>query len=215
MKKEEPLKNKYWKYHTKFEKRTSIRVKPVIKHKRGVPVNEQDFSQLVLENQDMLFRVAYTILHHKEDCKDALQDALLKAWGSIRTLKSTDAFRGWMIRIVINCSRDILRKRKIKTVEINEDIPLPQDRVEDEALAQALLRLDEGLRLPITMYYTEGLSVAEIALVMRIPQGMVKNRLFRGRKKLAALLKECRKEEDAWSRIGKECSGHIQPCPKN
>lgn len=178
-------------------------------------MDEQTFSQLVLENQEMLFRVAYTILHHQEDCRDALQDALLKAWGSIRTLKSLDAFRGWMIRIVINCSRDILRKRKINTMELTEDIALPQAQVEDEALALALGQLDEGLRLPITLYYTEGFCIAEIAGVMRIPRGMVKNRLFRGRKKLAALLKEFRKEEEAWNRAGKECSGHIQPCPKN
>jgi RNA polymerase sigma-70 factor (ECF subfamily) len=178
-------------------------------------VDEQTFSQLVLENQEMLFRVAYTILRHQEDCKDALQDALLKAWGSIRTLKDADAFRGWMIRIVINCSRDILRKRKIKTVELTEDISLPQAQVQDEALAAALLDLDEGLRLPITLYYTEGLCMQEIAQVMRIPQGMVKNRLFRGRRKLAVLLKEYREEEKAWNRAGKECSGHIQPCPKS
>jgi RNA polymerase sigma-70 factor (ECF subfamily) len=182
---------------------------------RGVIVDEQAFSQLVLENQEMLFRVAYTILRHQEDCKDALQDALLKAWGSIRTLKDADAFRGWMIRIVINCSRDILRKKKIKTVELTEDISLPQAQVQDEALAAALLELDEGLRLPITLYYTEGLCMQEIAQVMRIPQGMVKNRLFRGRKKLAVLLKEYREEEKAWNRAGKECSGHIQPCPKS
>ncbi len=177
-------------------------------------MDEQTFSQLVLENQETLYRVAYTLLHHQEDCKDALQDALLKAWGSIRTLKTIDAFRGWMIRIVINCSKDILRKRNIKTVELTEDISLPQEQVEDEALAAALKRLDEGLRLPITLYYTERLCVQEIAHVMRIPQGMVKNRLFRGRKKLAALLKECRKEEAAWIH-GKECSRPIQPCPKS
>ena len=178
-------------------------------------MDEQTFSQLVLENQETLFRVAYTILHHQEDCRDALQDALLKAWGSIRAIKSTNAFRSWMIRIVINCSRDILRKRKIKTVELTEDIPLPQAQVEDEALAAALGQLNEGLRLPITLYYTEGMCIQEIALVMRIPQGMVKNRLFRGRKKLAALLKEYRREEEAWNRAGKECSGHIQTCPRN
>jgi RNA polymerase sigma-70 factor (ECF subfamily) len=178
-------------------------------------VDEQTFSQLVLENQEMLFRVAYTLLHHQEDCKDALQDALLKAWGSIRTLRSIDAFRGWMIRIVINCSRDILRSRKIKTVELTEDIPFPPEQVEDVALAAALIQLDEGLRLPITLYYTEGLCVREIAKVMRIPQGMVKNRLFRGRKKLAALLKECRKEEEAWIRTGKEYSRPIQPCRRS
>ncbi len=175
-------------------------------------MDEQTFSQLVLENQEMLFRVAYTLLHHQEDCKDALQDALIKAWGSLHTLKRTDAFRGWMIRIVINCSRDIFRKRKIQTVELTEDISLPQTQVEDEALAAALLQLDEGLRLPITLFYAERFCVQEIAHVMRIPQGTVRNRLSRGRKKLAALLKEYRKEEEIWNQTRKGCSRHIQTC---
>lgn len=178
-------------------------------------MDEQTFSQLVLENQEVLFRVAYTVLHHQEDCKDALQDALIKAWGSLRTLKRPEAFRAWMIRIVINCSRDIFRKRKIQTVELTEDMSLPQAQVEDEALAAALLQLDEGLRLPVTLYYMEGLNVKEIAHGMRIPQGTVKNRLSRGRKKLAALLKKHRKEEETWIRTGEGCSEHIQPCPKS
>ena len=62
-------------------------------------------------------------------------------------------------------------------------------------LSDALARLKEGLRLPITLYYMEGLSVAEIAQAMRLPQGTVKNRLARGRKKLAELLGE---EETEW-----------------
>lgn len=178
-------------------------------------MDEQTFSRLVLENQEVFFRVAYTVLHHQEDCKDALQDALIKAWGSIHTLRRADVFRGWMIRIVINCARDIHRKRKIKTVALTEETSFPQAQVEDEALAMALLQLDEGLRLPITLYYMEGLCVQEIAHVMRISQGTVKNRLFRARKKLAALLKGYRKEEETWSQTAEGCSRPIRPCPKS
>lgn len=151
-------------------------------------MTEQAFVDAVHEHQDMLFRVAYTILHNHEDCADALQDALERAWKKKDGIKNPDAFRGWMARIVINCSRDILRRRKLPTAPLDENIPAPE--VEDLELSDTLKRLDEGLRVPLVMRYMENLSVAEIAQAMRLPQGTIKNRLHRGRKKLAQLYHE-------------------------
>ena len=162
-------------------------------------MNEQTFSQLVQEHQAMLFRVAYTLLHHQEDCRDALQDALIKAWRNIHTLRNPDVFRSWMIRIVVNCAKDALRKKKIQLVELSGDLSAPEDPVEDEDLASALSQLDESLRLPIALYYMEGLSVREISKVLYLPQSTVKNRLFRGRKKLAETLNDYQKEAEAWN----------------
>ena len=162
-------------------------------------MNEQLFSKLVQEHQDMLYRVAYTLLHHPEDCRDALQDALMKAWRNIHKLRNPDAFRSWMIRIVVNCAKDALRKRKIQTVELTGDLSAPEAQAEDEDLAAALRQLEESVRLPIALYYMEGLSVEEISHVMHLPQGTIKNRLFRGRKKLAETLTEAQKEAEAWN----------------
>lgn len=39
-------------------------------------MTELEFSDAVRAHQDMLFRVAYTVLHHPDDCADAIQDAL-------------------------------------------------------------------------------------------------------------------------------------------
>jgi len=151
-------------------------------------MDESTFSTAVRQNEDALYRIAYTVLHNDEDCADALQDALTRAWRRLDTLKDDAAFRCWMARIVVNCSKDILRRRRFRTVELDESIPAPS--VEDAPLAEAISSLNEGLRLPITLYYLEGMSVPEVAQVMRLPQGTVKNRLFRARKKLAAFLKE-------------------------
>lgn len=163
-------------------------------------MDEKTFSGLVVQHQDMLFRVAYTLLRQPEDCKDALQEALIKAWNSIHTLRKPEAFRSWMTRIVVNCAKDALRKKKYKTVELTHDLSAPEAAVADEALAAALTALPEALRLPIALHYMEGLSMEEISQVMRIPQGTVKNRLHRGRKRLAELLENDEaKEERAWN----------------
>lgn len=156
-------------------------------------MDEQAFLDAVRRDQAMLYRVAYTLLHNGEDCNDALQDAVVNAWRRLHTLRDEKAFRAWMTRITVNCAKDMLRRRRLETVELTETIAAPP--VADPALSDALARLKEGLRLPITLYYMEGLSVAEIAQAMRLPQGTVKNRLARGRKKLSELLGE---EETEW-----------------
>jgi len=151
-------------------------------------MTEQAFLDAVERHQSMLFRVAYTILHNHEDCADALQDALEKAWRRKDSIRNPEAFRSWMTRIVINCSRDTLRKRKITCDPLDENIPIPLP--EDLQLSDTLKRLDEGLRLPLVLHYMENLSVNETAHVMHLPQGTVKNRLHRGREKLARLIRE-------------------------
>ena len=151
-------------------------------------MDEQTFSTAVRQQEDALYRMAFTVLHNDADCADALQDALLRAWRKRDSLRDEQAFRGWMARIVINCSKDILRKRRFRTVALDDQLPAPV--VEDESLAEAIASLKEGLRLPITLHYMEGMSIKEVAQVMRLPQGTIKNRLFRGRKQLAVFLHE-------------------------
>lgn len=151
-------------------------------------MTEQAFVEAVHQHQALLFRVSYTVLHNPEDCADALQDALEKAWRKKDSVRSPEAFRSWMVRIVVNCSRDILRRRKADLAPLDENLPVPE--VQDYQLADTLSRLDEGLRLPLMLHYMENLSIAEIAQVMHLPQGTIKNRLHRGRQKLAQLYRE-------------------------
>ena len=151
-------------------------------------MDERGFTDAVNSQRDMLYRVAYTVLHNSEDCADALQESLLKAWQRIDTLRDDTCFRGWMTRIVVNTSRDMLRRRKIRTEELTDELAAPQ--VEDTRLDDALQLLDERMRLPIVLHYLEGMSVQEIADALRLPQGTVKNRMHRGRQRLAEIMDE-------------------------
>ena len=151
-------------------------------------MDERGFTDAVNSQRDMLYRVAYTVLHNSEDCADALQESLLKAWQRIDTLRDDARFRGWMTRIVVNTSRDMLRRRKFRTEELTDELAAPP--VEDTHLDEALQLLDERLRLPIVLHYLEGMSVQVIAEALRLPQGTVKNRMHRGREKLCKILSE-------------------------
>ena len=148
---------------------------------------DKDFFVKEIEaHSDMLYRVAYTILRNDDACKDALQDTALKAWEKRGTLKELRYFRTWITRILINTCYDTQRKRR-RMVSI-EDVPEPQVATPDISLAMALQSLPEKLRLPLVLYYSEGLTYAEIAQTLRLPMATVRGRIHRAKGQLRKVL---------------------------
>ena len=144
---------------------------------------DKDFFVKEIEaHSGMLYRVAYTILRNDDACKDALQDTGLKAWEKRGTLKELRYFRTWITRILINTCYDTQRKRR-RMVSI-EDVPEPQVAAPDISLAMALQSLPEKLRLPLVLYYSEGLTYAEIAQTLRLPMATVRGRIHRAKGQL-------------------------------
>ena len=144
---------------------------------------DKDFFVKEIEaHSGMLYRVAYTILRNDDACKDALQDTALKAWEKRGTLKELRYFRTWITRILINTCYDTQRKRR-RMVSI-EDVPEPQVAAPDISLAIALQSLPEKLRLPLVLYYSEGLTYAEIAQTLRLPMATVRGRIHRAKGQL-------------------------------
>ena len=144
---------------------------------------DRDFFVKEIEaHSGMLYRVAYTILRNDDACKDALQDTALKAWEKRGTLKELRYFRTWITRILINTCYDTQRKRR-RMVSI-EDVPEPQVAAPDISLAMALQSLPEKLRLPLVLYYSEGLTYAEIAQTLRLPMATVRGRIHRAKGQL-------------------------------
>ena len=144
---------------------------------------DKDFFVKEIEaHSGMLYRVAYTILRTDDACKDALQDTALKAWEKRGTLKELRYFRTWITRILINTCYDTQRKRR-RMVSI-EDVPEPQVAAPDISLAMALQSLPEKLRLPLVLYYSEGLTYAEIAQTLRLPMATVRGRIHRAKGQL-------------------------------
>ena len=144
---------------------------------------DKDFFVKEIEaHSGMLYRVAYTILRNDDACKDALQDTALKAWEKRGMLKELRYFRTWITRILINTCYDTQRKRR-RMVSI-EDVPEPQVAAPDISLAMALQSLPEKLRLPLVLYYSEGLTYAEIAQTLRLPMATVRGRIHRAKGQL-------------------------------
>ena len=150
-----------------------------------------DFIRRVRACERRLYRVARSMLPQECDCEDAVQEALLRAWDRLGTLRQEAYFETWLTRILINQCKSFYRRRPPAPTELTEDIPQPEP--EDAPLLEALMGLPRKLRMALELHYIEGYSVRETARILGIPEGTVKWRLSRGR----ALLKETIKREEA------------------
>ena len=135
-----------------------------------------------------LYRIAYSILRSRPDAEDAVQQALLSAWKH-RDRARPGAERAWLARIVVNASRDVIRRRREVPVDSFPDLAAPSD-APDTGLYEAIDSLPELLRTPFLLKYMEGMTEKEVSLALRIPVSSVKGRLFRARKALKIALGE-------------------------
>lgn len=152
-------------------------------------MDKQFFTEEVKAAERSLYRVARSYMPSDEDAADAVQEALCRAWAKRNTLREPRYFRTWLTRVLINACKDELRRRK--RAQPTYDMP------EAEAVAamgglddlrEALEALNVKYRVPVVLYYLDGYTVAEIAGMLSLPQGTVKNRLFRAKQRLRARL---------------------------
>ena len=146
------------------------------------------FTELMQLHEKDMYRTASAILAHDADIADAIQETILTVWEKIDTLQKNRYFKTWMIRILINKCKDILRsgRRMICVEELPEQAA--KDTVEAEAnleWKEALWGLDEKYRLIVVLFYAEGLRTAEIGKLLQLPDSTVRTRLARGREQLA------------------------------
>lgn len=148
-------------------------------------MTKEQLGDLVLSNEKQLYAIAKTILWREVDVEDAVQEAIVKAFSCIHTLKKDKYALTWLIRILINeCYDQIRRQNKIIFLEDSMEAQLTPAEVGPEYydLYQALSELSEELRLPIVLYYFGGFLTREIAEIMDISEGAVRKRLVRARK---------------------------------
>ncbi len=145
-------------------------------------MDKNEFARQVVEQTDRMYRIAWTILRNDEDCRDAMQEAALKAWEKRWTLRETGYFATWLTRILINECRNIQRRRR--RILFLEEIAAPAAPSRDPALSLALQRLPEKLRLPLVMHSLEGMTYEEISRSLRISRAAVTGRIQRAKQQL-------------------------------
>jgi RNA polymerase sigma-70 factor (ECF subfamily) len=152
-------------------------------------MTNKEFSERITAMMQTLYRVSYSQLSQNCDREDAVQECMLKAWQKRGQLKNERYMQTWVIRILLNECHNIQKRNSRDSIpeKLPERIAPPDS---DFELHDALFRLDETLRLPILLHYTEGFSTEEIAKILKLPQGTVKTRMMRGRQELKKQLSE-------------------------
>ena len=156
-------------------------------------MTKEQLGTLILNSDRQLYSTAKTILFDDQDCADAIQETIVKAFLKIETLRNDKYARTWLIRILINECYNLLRKSsKLVSLEgMGEMTEMEAKKETDYSdLYRAVNSLKEELRLPVILYYIEDFNIKEIAQILEITEGAVQKRLARARGKLKSDLQE-------------------------
>ncbi|MDD5898275.1 MAG: sigma-70 family RNA polymerase sigma factor [Clostridia bacterium] len=148
-------------------------------------MDKQTFTELVRQNERRLYCVAMSYTGNAPDAADAVQEALLRAWTRRGTLREERLFSTWLMRIVINECKTLLRKRR-RMIPL-EQLPEKAFQMSADAdgnLYAALFSLPEKYRVPLVLSALEGYTLLEIAQMLHLPVNTVKTRVSRARQQL-------------------------------
>ena len=153
---------------------------------------EREFESLLTESSTLAFRVAFSVLRHRENAEDVAQDALIRAHRNFHKLRSRDGFRAWLVRTTWRLALDHRRGEVRRTARQIEHQRCTLPGADEAAAARerashlwaAIDTLPEKLRMPLVMFSIVGHDLAEVARLMRLPEGTVKSRLFHARRQL-------------------------------
>lgn len=160
------------------------------------------FERLVRKYARLAGAIAYGVLGDLDLAEDVVQEAFLRAYRGLGTLRDPSRFRVWLGGIVRRRAIDVLRQETTRrTLDLEgEDVAgsvvssgLPPDaRLEGEErqrkVAEALAELPEEDRTVLALKHMEGLSYKEIGEITGFTVSAVESRLFRARRALAEKL---------------------------
>lgn len=170
------------------------------------------FSELVDRYTPLLYSLSYRMLGSREEAEDAVQEIFLRTFRSLDRFRLSARFHTWLYTIALNWLRSRLRRtRLIARRELPEAAageagggnphPQPADllaaREAERLLQEGINALKPPYRAVFVLRQAQGLSIAEIASLLKLPQGTVKTRLHRARQMLKQqLFPESEREDE-------------------
>ncbi len=148
-----------------------------------------------------MFNISLRIVNNSEEAEEVLQDAFVKAFNKISTYDPKFSFGMWLKRMVINASLDVLRKRKVILVSL-EEMYIEQEAEDDdddqdndkyiydvETIKKCITQLPDGYRTILSLYLFEDHTHQEVADMLGINIGTSKSQYRKAKLKLIELLK--------------------------
>lgn len=152
-------------------------------------MDREQFTRRALALESRLYRIGFGLLREEQDRKDAVQEALLKAWRHCERLRDDAYFDTWLTRIFINeCTNIQRRQGRQRALDEQMCTPAPAARTDEAALRDAILALKPPERLVVILQYMEGYTLSEIASLLGEREGTIKSRARRAKMQLKAFL---------------------------
>lgn len=168
------------------------------------------YRELMEKYQKPLYFHVLKMVKNHEQVEDLVQEAFVKAFENLSSYNKNYAFSTWLYRITTNHTIDYLRKKKLKTVSMDEPIKTKEGEMSmqisgkaetdrkiikeqrSKIIKKAIDELPEKYRKVIEMRHLEELSYQEISDNLDLPLGTVKAHIFRAREMLYKALKDKR-----------------------
>jgi len=159
------------------------------------------FKAVVGLYQQKVFLLAYSILRHREDAMDIVQETFLRLYLKLESYEREKSFQAWLFRITKNLCIDYYRKNCSRRNELEsarriEEMNVAADDGPDnpasadlrQLFSRSLEKLGDRQRLVFVMKHYNGLQYQEIAQVLKISVGTVKSLHFKAVQNLRRLL---------------------------
>jgi RNA polymerase sigma factor (sigma-70 family) len=151
-----------------------------------------------------MYNTSLRIVKDPQEAEDIMQESFLSAFVKINTYSGKVSFGAWLKKIVINSSLDALKKKRLFTEELNEemveqvtaeeeiDADYKDIRIED--IMEAVRELPDGYRVVLSLKLFEGYDHDEIAEILEISNSSSRSQYTRAKQKLLSILKKKKKD---------------------
>lgn len=160
-------------------------------------MNDEEYSRIVNQYTDIVYRVALSYAKLKPDAEDVVQTTFMKLLIKEVNFQDEEHIRKWLIRVAINECNSLWSSFWRKHVDFTDKIEQePKFTTEEKSdLYYAVMQLPRKYRVVVHLFYYEGYSTKEISQILHIKEATVRTQLVRARKQLKQRLKEDWKNE--------------------
>ena len=143
---------------------------------------------MVQQYEKDLLRICCIYLQDRTAAEDAVQETFLKAFRSMDSFRGESSEKTWLIRIAINCCRDLRRSAwyidsrvSIDHLPFLSSAPPSDDHI---ALTMAIMKLKPKHMEAVLLYFYEGYPIREIAKMLNLTEAAVSSRIRKAKQKL-------------------------------
>lgn len=153
--------------------------------------NKEKYLEYLIEKYaDTVYRLAMARTRNKENAEDAFQEVFLRLSKNIPEFENDEHEKAWIIKVTINCSKNIFNAIKKQTLLLEKGKELEKEEIDEKDETYYLVQtLPIKYRTIIYLYYYEQYKIPEISKILKMNENTVKSILARGREKLKFKMK--------------------------